>query len=116
MFDCSDVSAFENLVKALEVNTRYVPALVVTGELMRLTGNFEHSRKCYRLALEEDPQQIMALKGLIKVCVDNGEVDEAVSAHFQTIRKLRFHPRLHENDFFERDYDYRVALTCSLRN
>ena len=57
----------------------------------------------------------MALKGLIKVCVDSGVADEVVSAHFETIRKLRFHPRLHENDFFERDYDYRGALAFMFR-
>ena len=68
---------------ALEVNPRYVPALVAVGEIMSLSADFARARKCFRLALKEDPQQKMALKGIIKVCVDSRELDEAVSTHFE---------------------------------
>ena len=34
-FDCEDVSALGNLVEVLEANPRFVPALVVAGELLR---------------------------------------------------------------------------------
>ena len=110
------LSALETLVTVLEEESCFVPALVATGELMRCGGLCELARKCFVRALKVDPQQKIAIKGLVKACVEGLEVEEAVMTHFETIRKFKRHPDFAENDFLEEDYyDYKVELCRLLR-
>ena len=69
VFNEDFLSALKTLVKVLEEDSCFVPALVATGELMMRRGHWELARNCFKRALKEDPQQNISLKGLVKACV-----------------------------------------------
>ena len=62
----------------LEERPLYLPALLVTGELLRETGRLEQAEAFYRKALKQDKAQEIAIKGLLEVCLNNGRSKEAL--------------------------------------
>ena len=81
--------------RALSLNPNYVPALMLTGELLRFSGETAKAKMFYRLVLDKDPKQASAILGLAKSCFLNNDFDEA---HIYYEEYTKLHADIHDTE------------------
>jgi hypothetical protein len=109
-FDYDDLTCLKLLKKALSYDHNYLPALVATGEIMRMTGHSAEAKKYFGQALRIDEGLTTATKGLIMSCIETNSTGDDILEHFETVRTFNVNPIQPESDLLHFCADFRDRL------